>query len=143
MPLQFNVPPAQFAAEITTLIALRVKSTGSADVQARAARAMQFAAAFTAISTGDATTAVADFQQAVLTPSSDPGIALLEAQFAQLGASVLQVELNVINAEPVINEEVKGYAAEAAAGITAIASAYLPAPAPTPAAKDHVITPPA
>lgn len=114
----------QLFVEGATLAAIDIGATNAADKYARAQVALQVAASFTAISSGDLAGGLATAQAALLAKVTDPGqVALIQGLFT-IGNAQITVLSQATSAIPLLNPTVQGVASEIAAGITAIASTY-------------------
>lgn len=114
----------QLFVEGATLAAIDIGATNAADKYARAQVALQVAAGFTAISSGDLAGGLATAQAALLAKVTDPGqVALIQGLFT-IGNAQITVLSQATSAIPLLNPTVQGVASEIAAGITAIASTY-------------------
>jgi hypothetical protein len=118
----------QYIVEAATVAAIDIGSKTPAEKYAKAQVALQVAAAFTSVSTGDLAGGLAEAQSAIFVKVTDPGqVALLQGLFA-IGNAQITVASQAASIIPLLNATAQGVAAEVAAGITAVASTY-PAPA--------------
>lgn len=115
-------------AQIATTVAIDVSAKDPAGRYASAQVAMEVAAAFKSVSTGDLASAETEVQQAVLSKITDPGQAALVTAIFTQGNNYLAAAAQAAGSLPLVNATVTGAAGEIADGITAAASAY-PAPA--------------
>jgi len=118
------VTVGQFFVQGATLAGIDIGAKTAAEKYARAQVALKVAAALSAVASGDVTGALATAQAALLTKVTDPGeVALVNGLFAIAGPQ-LQVAAQAESVIPFLAETLEGVAAEAATGITVIASAY-------------------
>lgn len=126
-------PFEQIVAEFDTLVAIHLGAKTAADLSARAAIALQVASIFGALGTGDVTGAQGAIQTLVTSATTDAGTQQFIGDALQLGSTLLQTQLAINSAVPILGAAAQAIAANIAAGMTAIASKY-PAPAAKPAA---------
>lgn len=118
----------QLLVEGATVAAIDIGASSAAQKYARAQVALQAAAVFASISSGDLAGGLATAQAALLAKVTDPGqVALLQGLFT-IGNAQITVASQAASVVPLLNATAQGVASEIAAGITAIASTY---PAPT------------
>lgn len=123
-------PFEQIVAEFDTLIAIHLGAKNAADLSARAAVALQVAGIFSALGSGNVTTAQTVLQTLVTSVTKDPGTQQFVGDALQLGATLLQTQLAINAAVPLLGAAAQAVAANIAAGMTAIASLYPAAAAP-------------
>lgn len=118
----------QLIVEGATVAAIDIGAANAAVKYERAQVALQVAAAFTALSSGDVSGALAQAQTALLSKVTDPGqVALIQGLFT-IGNAQITVASQAATVIPLLSATAAGVASQIAAGITAIASTY-PAPA--------------
>lgn len=117
-------PFEQIVAEFDTLVAIHLGAKSAADLSARAATALQVAGIFAALGSGDVTGAQTALQTLVTSATQDAGTQQFMGDALQLGATLLQTQLAVNAAVPVLGTAAQAIAANIAAGMTAIASKY-------------------
>jgi hypothetical protein len=123
-------PFEQVIAELGTTVAINSGTPTTAQKYSRAQVALAVAAGFTAASQGDAAALASQIETAVLTKVTDPGEVKLVTDLFNTGNTFLAPLGAAGTSIPLISATVQGVAANIAAGITAIASAYK-APATT------------
>lgn len=114
----------QLLVEAATVAAIDIGAKDAADKHNRAQAALNVAAVFQAVASGDLTSGLAQAQDALLSKVTDPGQAALVTALFNIAVPQLQVLSLVNGVIPLLNGTVQGVAGEIAAGITAIASAY-------------------
>ena len=114
----------QLIVEGATLLGIDIGAKNAADKYDRAQVALHVAAGFQAASQGDLAGGLAQAQAAILAKVTDPGqVALVQGLFT-IGNAQIQVASQATTVVPLLNATAQGVAAEIAAGITSIASAY-------------------
>jgi hypothetical protein len=121
---------AQLLVEGATLAGIDIGAKDATDKYNRAQIALQVAAAFTSLSTGDVAGAIEQVQTALMSKITDPGQAALVTSLFNVGSLFIQSAAAANGAMPLLNATWQGIATEVAAGITTVAGAYSnPAPA--------------
>ncbi|MDE2098632.1 MAG: hypothetical protein KGL39_15365 [Patescibacteria group bacterium] len=111
-------------AQLATTAAIDIGAKDAADKYARAQVALQVASSLQSLSTGDVTGALAQAQAALLSKVTDPGQAVLVTTLFATGDTFIQAASVANGLLPLVNATWQGAAAEAATGITNVASAY-------------------
>ena len=123
MPIQIK-SFEQIVAEFDTLVAIHLGAKTAADLSSRAAVAMEVAGIFQALGSGDVTGAQTALQTLVTSATQDAGTQAFIGDALQLGATLLQTQLAVNAAVPVLGTAAQAIAANIAVGMNAIASKY-------------------
>lgn len=117
-------PIEQLGAEALTLLALHANSPSATTVAARAQNALKLAAVVAAVGAGNADGAMTALE--AVTTSSDPGVQQFISDFYSQAQSFLQFQLQLNAATPLIGAAAQAIATNVAAGITSVATAYIP-----------------
>ena len=119
------VPFETIFAKIATTVAIDVGAKSNADKVTRAQAALKVSAVFQTASTGDLATASQQLEAMLTGANSDPGVAQVISDLANIGNVFLQAKLAVIEATPLVGSDVAAVAGNVASGMSAISQAYI------------------